>query len=170
MLSTFRAFKKHFFTLFILKSLIFSVSQVSGLELEASSFNFYNQNLENLSNYKKLDTSVFKGFKSVWVAFEKDCTSCKKQLNDLKCLSKEVKIIALGATGARQQLVSALRTITQSNLIKLKASKKMRDYLDFSLTPTTYLVNSTGEIIKKVYGRVPCHNLKKKLDIDDNRG
>jgi len=134
------------------------------ISTQKEELNLYNLELEDLKSYTPFKTDKFLGKESLWILFQPNCSSCKKQLNDLDCLSKDTPIIALGVNAGRKKLNKALRPVKKrASLLSLKASPALKTYLNTVVTPSLLFVNNKGELKKLINGRKSCKSLKINL-------
>lgn len=130
------------------------------LNLEASSGeeNMYGWTLESLRDFSQVETASLKGRPSLWVAFQPNCSSCKRQLEQLSCLPSEIQRVALGVKGSREQLQKVLKGV-KSDQMRLRASEDLTETLKMTGTPTLLVVGPQGQIKKRILGAVACEQL-----------
>lgn len=130
--------------------------------MASATVDFHGQKMEDLRNYSHIDSKELKGTKSVWVLFQPQCPSCKRQLTELDCLPAEVERIAIGIRGRREQLASEVRSLRFKGRA-VKASPALESSWKDMPTPTTFLVAENGDLLKTVSGYRSCSDLLQAL-------
>lgn len=125
--------------------------------------NLYNYHLENLSRFSTTKTQSFQGQPSIWVSVQPDCTSCKTQIKNLNCLPGDTRKVALGVRGTREELSKIMRPLSFKG-DQLLSVPELTNRLSLHATPTLLIVNSKGELHKKIVGSQTCETLKAYLN------
>ena len=138
------------------------------------------KDLENILGVKLLDRNtrkvipskagkvVYKYGKEILNLFTSYCSMCLVELKTLNklnnaCKSDKYKIVSLLVD---RQGVTVLPKIVNSNNITytvgIAPSNIFKIFPDFSITPTTYILNQNGNLVERVVG---YKNLKSWIDI-----
>jgi len=141
---------------------LIALAAVPFMGFTAEPSGLYRFELEDLSSFSTYNTGALDGRTSLWVLFQPNCASCKTQLKNLSCLSKDIEKIAVGIHGGRDQLNAALRPLGFTGR-KLMASRPLEKLLDTELTPTLYLVDRSGNARRTIQGLVSCETLRTAL-------
>ena len=127
-----------------------------------SSPNLYDLKLEYLDSFSSLRTKTLSGKQSLWILFQPDCASCKTQLNDLQCLNADIVQIAVGFGGNQERLNKELLP-SKFDGQRVLASPQLRRVLNTTATPSLFVVNQSGQIVKRIQGAAPCESLKAQI-------
>ncbi len=128
------------------------------------STNFYDLTLENLSSFSSLKTETMTGKLSLWILFQPNCASCKRQLNDLECLPSDIFKIALGIGGNQEQLKKELLP-SKFEGERVLASPQLKKAINTQTTPSLFLVNKSGQVEKRIQGTTACETVKSAFDV-----
>ncbi len=116
---------------------------MGSLKAKPVATNLYDLNFKNLKDFGSFKTSNLIGKKSLWIIFQPDCQSCRSQFKDLKCLPKDISVVAVGINGSREKLSKELKPskfITQQVL----ASKDFESEIEIEGTPTLLFIDEQG--------------------------
>ncbi len=150
--------KKILFILILSLSIVYSVSIFS----HTINFDFYTYKGE------KVNLQNFKGKYVLLNLFTSYCSTCLVELKTLNklnnaCKSNKYKIVSLLVD---REGVTVLPKIVNSNNITytvgIAPSNIFKIFPDFSITPTTYILNQNGNLVERVVG---YKNLKSWIDI-----
>lgn len=131
--------------------------------------NLYRYKLESLSRFSFVDTLSLQGRPSLWITFQDSCASCEAQLKVLSCLPKEVRTVALGIRGHRDELAKILRAVGFQGESLLASTEFIRNF-QLVATPTLLITNSGGDLQKRLVGLTECENLKKYFETKTKQG
>ena len=74
------------------------------LLIALSSFIFSESSLISLTDVSRLSIEQIKNEKTLVMIFQKDCSSCKKQVRELSCMEEDYSIKLIGVLGSEKEL------------------------------------------------------------------
>lgn len=152
----------HFFKsiqFYIIKALLFAGFLSRAYASSYTDLNLYQFNLESLKRFTTQNTQIFTGKPSLWVSFQPSCSSCKTLINNLTCLPKDVQLLAIGIGASKKELASTLRPLNFKGE-GFMASTDLIKKISISATPTILIVNTNGNLLKRIVGVTDCEILK----------
>jgi hypothetical protein len=158
-LSTHRPLKALFFLRLNLVSMLLFASTPA---LASEPLNLYRFKLENLDSFSSFDTESLLGKQSLWILFQPNCASCKKQMDDLQCLPASIVKVAVGFGGNPEQLRKELLP-SKFQGKRVLATPRLRRVLNTEATPSLFLVNEAGQSLKVIQGATSCERLKSEF-------
>ncbi len=123
---------------------------------------FHDLKLENLRSYSYYETRELAGRSSVWILFQPECGSCKRQLGGLNCLPAGVEKIAVGIQGTRERLAAELKFIKYSGKA-VAASPSAAKLFGTAATPTILYIGPQGELEQRFSGYTPCSQIASAI-------
>jgi hypothetical protein len=141
---------------------LLALEPVTSSAVEAT--NFYELTLENLGSFSTFKTETMTGKFSLWVLFQPNCASCKRQLNDLECLPSDIAQIAVGIGGNQDQLNKEILP-SKFQGQRVLASPQLKRAINTQATPSLFLVNKSGQVEKRIQGATDCEAVKSAFGV-----
>ncbi|MCJ8276317.1 MAG: hypothetical protein HRT44_08665 [Bdellovibrionales bacterium] len=114
----------------------------------------------SLSDVQHTKVSELTRGNNLLIAFQPDCSSCKKQIKDLSCLDKDYKISLIGIASSEQALRKEYRKLRTPYPAFYASPQAMMEFgLSDSVTPQILIwKNETPQLF---YGYKRCREYKK---------
>ncbi len=122
------------------------------------SFSVSALSLRSLTDASVTDNIKFKGV-SVAVVFQKDCSACQKQVQDLSCLNAKANLFLVGAFSSEEDLRLEYKIFNT----KLPSFYGDQDFLKKfkvtePVTPQILILNENKKVMH-ILGKTPCSKL-----------